>query len=236
MLLAALLSVLLGLLGAQRAVAVGPSGSDECHIQDDDCDGAIDEDSGAASDDDDGDGLVDEDTGTLLDDDDGDGAIDEDPPGDANGDLNPDDDLDGAIDEDPADDDGDGAIDEDVADDDGDGSVDEDPPGDAADDPEENQAVCADGQDVNGIKVYADSGGAEACSDASETGPEGRIIVSSDQGGYVAADGDADNPEPANGYARLDSDGLHCGDESNEDSTQADQTQNTQEDCQPDES
>jgi hypothetical protein len=153
-----LIALLLALFGGTGAVlAEGPSGSDECHIQDDDCDGAIDEDSG-------------------------------------------------------------------------------DPPGDALDDPGENQVACADGQDVNGIKVYADSGGAEACSDASETGPEGRIIVSSDQGGYVAADGDADNPEPANGYARLDSDGLHCGDESNEDSTQADQTQNTQEDCQPDES
>jgi hypothetical protein len=174
---AVLLVLLLGFVGGTRAVlADGPSGSVECHVQDDDCDGAIDEDL----------------------------------PGDTNGDDDPDDD--------------------------GDGSVDEDPAGDALDDSGENQVACADGQDVNGIKVYGDESGAEVCSDASETGPEGRIIVSGDQGGYVAADGDNTNPEPVNGYARLDSDGLHCGDDSNQDSTQSDQSQNTQEDCQPEES
>lgn len=53
------------------AFAAGPSGSTECHLYDDDCDGVIDEDpAGDAN----GDGLPD---------DDGDGAADEDAAGDA---------------------------------------------------------------------------------------------------------------------------------------------------------
>ena len=75
------------------AQADGPSGSTECHINDDDCDGAIDED-----------------TGGTVDDNDSDGRIDEDPIGDANGDGNLDDDLDGAVDEDTPDDDADGSV------------------------------------------------------------------------------------------------------------------------------
>jgi hypothetical protein len=56
---------------AVPAFAAGPSGSSECHIADDDCDGAIDEDpAGDAN----GDGLAD---------DDGDGLADEDAAGDA---------------------------------------------------------------------------------------------------------------------------------------------------------
>ena len=48
------------------AVADGPSGSTQCHLQDDDCDGTIDEDpvgdaNGDGNLDDDGDGLTDED-------------------------------------------------------------------------------------------------------------------------------------------------------------------------------
>jgi hypothetical protein len=56
---------------AVPAFAAGPSGSTECHLADDDCDGAIDEDpAGDAN----GDGLPD---------DDGDGLADEDAAGDA---------------------------------------------------------------------------------------------------------------------------------------------------------
>ncbi len=56
---------------AGTAYAAGPSGSTECHLADDDCDGAIDEDpAGDAN----GDGLAD---------DDGDGLADEDAAGDA---------------------------------------------------------------------------------------------------------------------------------------------------------
>lgn len=189
---------------AGQALADGPSGSTECSVQDDDCDGAVDED-----------------TGTATDDNDGDGRVDEDPPGDVNGDGNADDDLDGRIDEDPADDDGDGA-------------VNEDPPGDALDDPGENQVDCneATSEDVGGVQVYAGDNGVEACSDGGAAGlPEGRVIATSDQGGYVAGDGDATNSAPANGYARLDGSGLHCGDETNQDATAADQSGNTPEDC-----
>jgi hypothetical protein len=189
---------------AAQAFADGPSGSTECGVQDDDCDGAVDED-----------------TGTAADDNDGDGAVDEDPAGDVNGDGNPDDDLDGAVDEDPADDDGDGA-------------VDEDPPGDALDDPGENQVDCnkATSEDVAGVQVYAGSNGVEVCSDGGAAGlPEGRVIATTDDGGYVAGDGDGTNSAPADGYARLDGDGLHCGDLDNQDSTSADQSGNTPEDC-----
>ena len=201
LLLMALLAIALVPAAAQAA---GPSGSTECHINDDDCDGAIDEDSGGP-----------------LDDSDGDGRIDEDPSGDANGDLNPDDDLDGAVDED-------------VPDDDGDGAVDEDPVGDAADDPGENQVDCNEqtSQDLGGVSyLSASSSGVEGCADDSSQLPiDGRAYVSTDQGGYATIDGDNSNPAPGNGYARLDQDGLHCGNTANQDSS-ADQTANTEADC-----
>ncbi len=258
-----LVCVLFGLAISGPAVAAGPSGSSECHIQDDDCDGVIDEDTGTAPDDNDGDGRVDEDTGTALDDNDGDGRvdedtgtalddndrdgrIDEDSPGDTNGDGNADDDLDGRVDEDPADDDGDGRVDEDpadddgdgrvdedVADDDGDGRIDEDPVGDAADDAGENQVNCNEqtSEDVAGGQLYVGSNGAELCNEGGlAAGPQGRVVATTDQGGYVAIDGDGSNPAPANGYARLDQSGFHCGDENNLDSG-ASQGTNTQEDC-----
>ena len=181
----------------------GPSGSTQCHVQDDDCDGRIDEDSGAATDDADGDGR-----------------IDEDPVGDGNGDGLPDDD-------------GDGRIDEDVADDDADGAVNEDPPGDAADDPGENQIDCneANSTDVGGvIYLYADSNGVEGCADEGSSLPIDGSATIDAENGYAAIDGDNGNPGASNGYARVDEGGVHCGDETNQDSS-ADQTSNTAEDC-----
>lgn len=228
-----LFCVIFGLALCGPALGAGPSGSSECHIQDDDCDGVIDEDTGAASDDSDGDGRVDEDTGTTLDDNDGDGRVDEDSAGDTNGDGNLDDDLDGRVDEDPADDDGDGRVNEDVADDDGDGSIDEDGAGDAADDAGENQVNCNEqtSEDVAGAQLYAGSNGVELCNEGGLAGAiEGRAIATTDQGGYIAIDGDGTNPAPGNGYARVDQSGFHCGDESNLDSG-ASQGGNTQEDC-----
>jgi uncharacterized Zn-binding protein involved in type VI secretion len=53
------------------ALADGPSGSYQCHLNDDDCDRAFDED------------PVGDANGDLNNDDDGDGLVDEDPPGDA---------------------------------------------------------------------------------------------------------------------------------------------------------
>ena len=185
------------------AVADGPSGSTQCHLQDDDCDGTIDEDTGGPTDDSDGDGL-----------------IDEDPVGDANGDGNADDDLDGSIDED-------------VPDDDGDGLTNEDALGDAADDPNENQVNCNESSstDAGGVGyVYAGTDGAEVCADDTSAAPvDGSATIDADDG-YVAIDGDNSNPAPANGYARLDDSGVHCGDENNQDAS-ADQTENTSSDC-----
>jgi hypothetical protein len=201
--LVALLTVWLLALGG-AAFAAGPSGSSECALADDDCDGLVDEDTGGPSDDSDGDGL-----------------IDEDPAGDANGDGNPDDDFDGAVDED-------------VPDDDGDGAVNEDGPGDAADDPGENQVDCneAASQNVGGVYyLYAGSNGVEACADdGSQLPVDGRATATTDQGGYAAIDGDNSNPGTSNGYARLDQSGIHCGNTMNQDST-ADQSANTSADC-----
>jgi hypothetical protein len=202
LLLAALAAISLAVVAP--AYADGPSGSTECHINDDDCDGVIDEDTGAAADDNDGDG-----------------AIDEDSSGDTNGDGNPDDDGDGRVDEDPADDDGDG-------------SSNEDAPGDALDDPGENQVDCNEqtSQDVGGqAYLYAGSNGVEVCADdTSQAAVDGHATATTDDGGYVTVDGDNTNPAPANGYVRFDDSGVHCGDETNQDSS-ADQTNNTSADC-----
>ena len=260
-----LLVCVFGLTLGGQAFAAGPSGSSECHIQDDDCDTVIDEDTGSASDDadgdgridedtgtalddNDGDGRIDEDTGTALDDNDGDGRIDEDSAGDTNGDGNADDDLDGRIDEDAADDDGDGSVDEDVADDDGDGSIDEDvadddgdgsvnedPAGDAADDAGENQVDCNEdaSEDVAGAQLYVADNGAELCNEGGFAAPviEGRAIATTDDGGYLTIDGDNNNTAPANGYARFDQSGAHCGNTTANQDSGASQTANTQADC-----
>jgi hypothetical protein len=203
LLFASLLALSMAFQGT--ALADGPSGSTECHIQDDDCDGSIDEDAG-----------------TLLDDDDGDGRIDEDPAGDVNGDGNADDDLDGRVDEDPADDDADGR-------------VNEDPPGDAADDPGENQVNCNEqgSTSVGGVYyLFVGGSGVEACADDGSALPvDGRGTVTTQQGGYVAIDGDNTNPAPSNGYLRVDQGGVHCGDEANQDSSTANQSGNTPQDC-----
>ena len=200
-----LLVCVFGLVVGGQAVAAGPSGSSECHLADDDCDT-----------------LIDEDTGGAADDNDGDGRIDEDLAGDTNGDGNADDDLDGRIDED-------------AADDDGDGSVNEDPAGDAADDAGENQVDCNEdaSEDVAGAQLYVADNGAELCNEGGFAAPviEGRAIATTDDGGYIAIDGDNNNAAPANGYARGDESGIHCGDATSNQDSGASQTANTQDDC-----
>jgi hypothetical protein len=170
-LLAAFVFASFFLLGA--TAFAGPSGSTQCHLQDDDCDG----------------------------------TIDEDPVGDANGDG--------------------------LADDDGDGVADEDDLGDAADDPNENQMDCNESSSTSAAGVgyvYAGSNGAEVCADEGSSAPiDGSATVDAEEG-YVAIDGDNSNPAPANGYARVDDGGVHCGDETNQDSS-ADQSENTIQDC-----
>lgn len=98
-----------------------------------------------------------------------------------------------------------------------------------------NQVDCSEesSTDVGGVfYVYAAENGVEVCGDDTSSFPaDGRVIVTSDQGGYVAADGDASNSDPLDGYIRVDGNGVHCGDENNQDSTATDQSGNTIEDC-----
>lgn len=60
---------------------------------------------------------------------------------------------------------------------------------------------------ANGISVGGGAGGVESCSDTGAV--QGRVIVSSS--GSVAADGDKDNAEQAQGWAKLSSAGPTCG-------------------------
>ena len=71
-----LVALVLGVTGLSApALADGPSGSKECHLADDDCDGRIDEDL-ANGQDDDGDGKVDEDLAGDAADDPGENQVD----------------------------------------------------------------------------------------------------------------------------------------------------------------
>ncbi len=120
----------------------------------------------------------------------------------------------------------------------------------------DNQVTCAepdaDEGDVPDVEtplggVYttgdpeAASGGAEVCADEdNEAAPiQGRVLAegSADGGGFIAADGDADNEqaEQLQGWARVDVSGdgieIRCGaDDGNLDSTHPDDG-SSQEDC-----
>lgn len=76
----------------------------------------------------------------------------------------------------------------------------------------DNQVACGSGTDVAGVSVYAGPNGVEACNDDADLPAQGRIIATTDDGGYVAADGDADNPTEAQGWIRVDQSGVRCGD------------------------
>jgi hypothetical protein len=80
-----------------------------------------------------------------------------------------------------------------------------------------NQVKCGEGNDTPTGRVFVGPTGIESCSD-DNTAPDGRIILSGD-GQYASADGDADNPEEARGWARLDSSGLTCSTPKESDST-----------------
>jgi hypothetical protein len=76
----------------------------------------------------------------------------------------------------------------------------------------DNQVTCGSGEDVGGLFVlYAGANGAEACSAGGGLPVQGRIIATSEDGGYLAADGDADNAPEAQGWIRIDGGGVHCG-------------------------
>jgi hypothetical protein len=90
-----------------------------------------------------------------------------------------------------------------------------------------NQVDCGDTNQlpagpvvVNGEQNEAGTGGEIAvCQETADLPVQGRVIAAGDaqSGGYVAADGDADNqPEQATGWARVDVSGdgvtVRCGD------------------------
>lgn len=77
-----------------------------------------------------------------------------------------------------------------------------------------NNVTCGSGTSTPAGVVYAGSNGAEVCNDGGGAVPlQGRIIATSDQGGYIAADGDKDNAAQAQGWIRVDGSGVRCGDD-----------------------
>lgn len=93
------------------------------------------------------------------------------------------------------------------------------------------EVTCGEGgNDVGPLgKLYVNERGVEFCSDddqgvvPGDHAADGRIIVTDDQGGYVAADGDPSNSEETDGWIRLDGDGFKAcstsGDPEPEDNT-----------------
>jgi hypothetical protein len=96
----------------------------------------------------------------------------------------------------------------------------------------DNQVTCGAGTSTPVGVVYAGQNGAEVCNDGRGAVPvQGRIIVTSDQGGYVAADGDADNAPEAQGWIRVDGNGVRCGDEAGRRDATHPTSADTMEDC-----
>ncbi len=83
-----------------------------------------------------------------------------------------------------------------------------------------NVSSCGTGAPAVVGHLYVAANGAELCNDGSGALPaQGRIIATSDQGGYVTADGDRDNPAGVDGFVRIDADGeVHCDDDQAKDS------------------
>ena len=81
---------------------------------------------------------------------------------------------------------------------------------------EGNQVTCGASpiEAPNGVTVGASATGIETCSDSADAPIQGRVIVSSDNGGYIAVDGDADNAqhnESLTGYILLSRGAQGCG-------------------------
>jgi hypothetical protein len=96
----------------------------------------------------------------------------------------------------------------------------------------DNQVTCGSGTatPVGGV-VYAGANGAEVCNDGGTIPIHGRIIVTTDQGGYVAVDGDGDNPGQAAGWVRADGSGVRCGDDAGRRDATHPGAEDTVEDC-----
>jgi hypothetical protein len=68
--------------------------------------------------------------------------------------------------------------------------------------------TCGSATPIVLASYYAGTNGVETCNDGSGAFPlQGRIIVAT--AGYVAADGDKDNPAEAQGWTRVDGTGVH---------------------------
>ena len=78
----------------------------------------------------------------------------------------------------------------------------------------DNQVTCGSGTATpTGPVLYAGTNGVEVCNDGGPVPIQGRAIVTTEQGGYVAADGDNSNPAQSAGWVRVDSNGVRCGDD-----------------------
>lgn len=97
-----------------------------------------------------------------------------------------------------------------------------------------NKVKCRKGTStpVVGV-VYAGTNGAEVCNDGRAVIPlRGRIIVTTQQGGYVAVDGDKRNdPAQAQGWIRIDGKGVRCGDDKGRLDSTHPSGKDTQADC-----
>jgi hypothetical protein len=78
----------------------------------------------------------------------------------------------------------------------------------------DNQVTCGSGVNTPVATVYAGTNGVEVCNDSGPLPIQGRAIVTTEQGGYAAADGDSSNPGQAAGWVRVDRSGVRCGDDS----------------------
>lgn len=75
-----------------------------------------------------------------------------------------------------------------------------------------NNTKCKKGTRLPTGVIYVAQNGAEVCNDRGVLPVQGRFIVTTAQGGYIAADGDKDNEGPLSGWFRLDRSGPRCGD------------------------
>lgn len=92
-----------------------------------------------------------------------------------------------------------------------------DGPSGSKEDKKTKQVKCGEGSDTPAGRVYAADDGIEVCSDDNAS-PDGRIMASRD-GQFISVDGDPSNGEDANGFVRVDSSGVTCGDASHTDSS-----------------
>ena len=99
-----------------------------------------------------------------------------------------------------------------------------------------NEVQCGAGTEVqDGITVYAGANGVETCSDSDASAIQGRIIVSNENGGYIAIDGDADNAQhddSLTGYIKVSAEGQGCGPDGGGDASDAG-AEASLENCQP---